>query len=217
MSSSRSRKKFASNRPGARKRADRRLAGDEGLHGQRDVADAIRPRQELRGLGRHHAAVGADIGAHVGADMPAHGEDRAVALCTRSRSRNRPRANDWSRQMLAAVLDPFHRPADQPRRERDQEILGIELALDAEAAADVDLDHVDVVFGDAEHRRERAAVEEQHLGGAEHGQPRFAASHSAIWPRVSSGRPVSRWQRNVSLRVYSALANAASASPNDAS
>ena len=45
----------------------------------------------------------------------------------------------------------------------------------------------------------------------------FAASHSEIWPRVSSGNPVSRWQRNVSLRVYSALANAASASPNVAS
>src|ERR1041385_2738658 len=40
-----------------------------------------------------------------------------------------------------------------------------------------------------------------------------SAFHSAIWPRVSSGRPVSRWQRNVSFRVYSALANAASASP----
>ena len=58
-------------------------------------------------------------------------------------------------EMLAAVLDPFHRPADQARRERNQEIFRIELALDAEAAADIDLDHVDVGLGDAEHRRER--------------------------------------------------------------
>ena len=87
--------------------------------------------------------------------MPAHGENRAVAP-----ARDLHLAIDLARvvgrdQMLAAILDPFHRPADEPRRERDQKILGIELALDAEAAADVDLDHVDVALGDPEHRRER--------------------------------------------------------------
>ena len=50
-------------------------------------------------------------------------------------------------QVLAAVLDPFHRAAELARRERDQEILRIELAAHAEAAADVVLDHGDGVFG----------------------------------------------------------------------
>ena len=71
-------------------------------------------------------------------------EDGAVA-----RARDLELAIDLARmigrdQMLAAILDPFHRTADQPRRERNEKILRIELALDAEAAADVDLDHVDV-------------------------------------------------------------------------
>jgi hypothetical protein len=48
------------------------------------------------------------------------------------------------------------------------------LALDA--AADVDLDHVDV-GRDAEHKGVRRAVEEQHLVALEHRQRCFAASH----------------------------------------
>ncbi len=44
-------------------------------------------------------------------------------------------------QVLAAVLDPLDRPAGRARRERDQEILRIEFAAHAEAAADVVLDH----------------------------------------------------------------------------
>ena len=87
--------------------------------------------------------------------VPAQGEDRAVA-----RAGDLQLAVDLARmvgrdQVLAAILDPLHRTADQARRERDEEILRIELALDAEAAADVDLDHVDVGLGDAEHRRQR--------------------------------------------------------------
>ena len=42
--------------------------------------------------------------------------------------------------MLAAVLDPLHRPAERARQERDQQILGIDVALDAETAADVERD-----------------------------------------------------------------------------
>jgi hypothetical protein len=40
-------------------------------------------------------------------------------------------------QLLAAILGPFHRTAGQPRRERNEIVLGIELAARAEAAADV--------------------------------------------------------------------------------
>ena len=40
-------------------------------------------------------------------------------------------------QMLAAVLDPFHRHAEPQRGEAHQHVLGIELAADAEAAADM--------------------------------------------------------------------------------
>ena len=73
------------------------------------------------------------------------------------------------------------------RRERDQEILGIELAAHAEAAADIELDHVDGGLGDAQHGRQRAAVEEQDLGRAEHREPAFR--------RVPFGDQAARLQR----------------------
>ena len=38
-------------------------------------------------------------------------------------------------QMLAPILDPFHRSAQPGRREGDEEILGVELAAGAEPAA----------------------------------------------------------------------------------
>ena len=104
--------------------------------------------------------------------------------------------------MLAAVLGPFHRPADVARRERDQEILRIELAARAEAAADVVLDHVDGIVGEAELLGEDAAVEEQHLGGARHASAvPLAASHSASRPRGSIGSAVWRCTLKRSRRV----------------
>jgi hypothetical protein len=47
-------------------------------------------------------------------------------------------------QVLAPVLDPADRAADMPGGKRDQEILGIELAAGAEAAADIVFDQIDM-------------------------------------------------------------------------
>ena len=121
----------------------------------------------MPGLGRYDTAIGADIGAHVAVDVAAQAEDGAIA-----RARDLEVAVDLARvigrhQMLAAILDPFDRAADMAGRERDEEILGIELAAHAEAAADVELDHVDGMLGKPQHGREHATVEEQDLGGAE--------------------------------------------------
>ena len=69
-------------------------------------------------------------------------------------------------QMLAPVLDPFHRPADGLRCERNEEILRIELAAHAEGAADVALDHGDGVFRERKLRREDTPDGEGDLGGA---------------------------------------------------
>ena len=156
---------------GGPKRADRRLARHQRFDGDGHVADAVGPGEELRGLGRHHSAVGADIGAHIAVDVAAQAEDDAVA-----RARNLEVAVDLARvigrhQMLAAILDPFDRAADMARRERDEKILGIELAAHAEAAADVELNHVDGMLGKPQHGREHATVEEQDLGGTENDEP----------------------------------------------
>ena len=115
-------------------------------------------------------AIGAQIGADVGIGVPAQRQDGAVAVAG-----DLEVAFDVARvvgceQMLAPVLDPFHRPADKARRERNQKILRIEFAAHAEAAADVVLDHADGLLGQAQMLRQNAAVGERHLGGAVHGQ-----------------------------------------------
>ena len=146
--------------------ADRRLVGHPERRVDLDVRHAVRPGHELRDVARADRAVGPHVGAHVGVDLAADRQDGAVA-----------RAGDLEvalllagvvhrHQVFAAVLDPFHRALDVARRERDQEILGIELAARAVAAADVVLDHLDLLDRQADLRRQDAAVEERHLGRA---------------------------------------------------
>ena len=124
--------------------ADRGLVGHQDIDREGDVADAVWARQELRRLGGNDAAVGADVGAHVAVDVAPHPEDRTVA-----RAGDLDVAIDLARvvgrhQVLAAILDPLHRPAGETSRERDEKILRIELAAHAEATADIGLQHVDV-------------------------------------------------------------------------
>ena len=167
-----------------------------------DVRNAIGPRHELRDVARTDGAVGAHIGAHVDEGMAAQAEDRAVALagdldvaCRLARMVDR-------HQMLAAVLGPFHRPADMTRGERNEEILRIKLAARAEAAADVVLHHVDGVFGEAHLLGQDAAVEEQHLGGARDREPcRAPRPIRRAAPRGSIGNAVWRCVLKLSRRV----------------
>ncbi len=150
--------------------ADRGLVGDEDRHLHIDIRHPIGAGQDLRHVAGAGGAVGAQIGADVGIGVPAQRQDGAVAVAGDFEI-----AFDVARvvgceQMLAAVLDPFHRPADKARRERNQEILRIEFAAHAEAAADVVLDHADGLLGQAQMLRQDTAVGERDLGGAEHGE-----------------------------------------------
>src|SRR5262249_10322091 len=68
-------------------------------------------------------------------------------------------------QVLAPGLDPFPRRAEPQRREADQHVLGIELAADAEAAADMALEQMHARRRAAEHAGDAVAVPVRHLGG----------------------------------------------------
>ena len=58
-------------------------------------------------------------------------------------------------QVLAPVLDPLDRPAEAECGEGDEHILGIDLAANAEAAADMTFVEVELVERQAEQRGER--------------------------------------------------------------
>ena len=174
--------------PGRAHRADRRLAGHQRFDGDGDVADAVGARQELRRLRRHHAAVGADIGAHVAVDVAAQAEDARRRACRRSRGRNRPRASDWSPSGARGgprSISPAGRhggprtgsgnPRDRTRRarrsrrRRRRSIMSMALSATPSIGASV------------RRLKNSTLVAPNTVSFA------FAASHSAIRPRVSSG------------------------------
>ena len=182
--------------------ADRRLVGQLQRDVDVDIRNAIGPGHELRDVARADRAVGAHIGADVDEDVAAQAEDRAVARAGDLDVAFRLARMVDRHQMLAAVLDPFHRAADLARRERNQEILRIELAARAEAAADIVLDDLDLVF-----RQDRASsasvrrLKNGTLAPPETVSRPRAASHSASRPRVSIGSAVCRCVRKLSRRV----------------
>ena len=113
------------------------------LVGQPDVADgtigrhAIGPGQHGGGQVRHRRRVGAHIGALVVKEFVVDAEDTAVGVYRRPDTMELLARMIGGDEMLAPILDPFHRPAEAERRGADQDILGIELATDAKAAADM--------------------------------------------------------------------------------
>ena len=69
-------------------------------------------------------------------------------------------------QVLAPVLDPFDRAPEAKRCERDQHVLGIELAANAEAAADMPFVEMHRGWAAPEDAGEQVAGDVRYLGGA---------------------------------------------------
>ena len=133
-----------------------------GLHV--DVRDAVGAGEELRDVARRDGGARAQVRAGVDPRAAAQGKDRPILLAG-----NLDLAIGLARviraeQVLASVLDPFHRPVELARRERNQVVLGIELAAHAEAAADIGLNHVDAFLGQVHALRKNPPVGERHLG-----------------------------------------------------
>ena len=135
----RSRAKLHSGRPGERSVPGRRLVGHHRPEVARVARHAIGPGQErCAELGGHERGR-AHVGADVGVDHRAHAQDAAVGG-----EAHLDLVGDLARvvgrhEVLAPALDPLDRPAELHGGERHQDVLGIELAAHAEAAADVDL------------------------------------------------------------------------------
>ena len=69
------------------------------------------------------------------------------------------------RQVLVPVLEPAHRPPEPSRQKRDQQILGIDMTLDAETAADIESEAAHPRFREAEDRGGLPADPMHDLGG----------------------------------------------------
>ncbi len=108
----------------------------------------------------------AHIGALVEIELVVERQDHAVGIDRHARMVALLARMVRRHQVLATVLDPFDRAAEAQRGEADEEILGIELAADAEPAAGVTLLQHHRGGAAAEHARERVAIAVRHLGRA---------------------------------------------------
>ena len=130
----------------------RRLVGADADDLQRHVRNLVRAGA-VAGCdhGRDDAA-GKGIGADVDRKPALHRQNAPVAIvadfqvglgCARMGRRL---------EMLEAVLDPFHRPAEHPAGVADDDFLDIGPGLGAEAAADILGDHAHAVFRQVQDR-----------------------------------------------------------------
>ena len=131
-----------------------------------NVRDPVRARQELSRDADRVGDAGPRIGTDIDRHVAAQSEDRAVAAAGHLDGAGNITGVVDGQKVLAAVLDPFDRALEAVRGEGDQEVLGIEIAADTKSPADVALDQVDVCHIEPQHRGERAAVLERHLGRA---------------------------------------------------
>ncbi len=97
-----------------------------------------------QGVGGNHRTEGGKIGAQVGADARAYGEKLSVVIERDFRLADVVAPVGVGEKRVAAIADPFHRPADLFCREQHQRLLRISDQLHTEAAADVVGHHADL-------------------------------------------------------------------------
>ena len=144
----------------------RRLVGEADMTDRPIRRHPIRARQHRGGKIGHGGRMGADIAALVVEELVVKGENTALGV---DRGANLmallPRMIGGD-QMLAPVLDPLHRAAEPQRGKADQHVLGIKLAANTEAAADMALEQMHAGGIASQHAGDVVAIPVRHLGGA---------------------------------------------------
>ena len=110
--------------------------------------------------------MGAHIGALIVKEFAVDGEQAAVGIDGGADAKMLLARLIGRHQMLAPVLDPFHRAAEPQRGEADENVLGIDFAAHAKAAADMAFVQMHARRLAAEHAGQRVAVPMRYLGGA---------------------------------------------------
>ena len=143
---------------------------------------AVGPQQQADGHVRDPRAVGADVGALVVVQHLVDGEQAAVGVHRGADMVGLLARVVGGHHVLAPVLDPLHRAAQAEGGEADQQVLGVDLAPHAEAAADVVLVELHGRGGQVEELRQPVAVPVRALGGAvqlQHAPRRVEAGEQA--------------------------------------
>ena len=157
------------------------------MRGELEGLPGVRPREVVPGEERREDALRPHVRALVDPGGAAKREQAAVGGRGDLELVHLPARVVRRDEVLGAVLDPLHGAAEAERGERDEHVLGVELAAHAEAAADVDLDEPHVAEREAEELCEHPAVEVLHLGRA--------VDRHAVRPPARRGARASRAAR----------------------
>ena len=191
-----------------------RLVGQADMRACAIGRNAIRARQHRRGQIGDRGRMGAHVGALIVENLVVEREDAAVAVDRGAHVMLLLARMIGGNQMLAAILDPFDRPPQAQRRGAYQHVLRINLAADAEAAADMPFVEVNRRGRASKHPRDLVAVPVRHLGGAmqfEHVARRVVAGDGAAGFQRHAGMPPDR-RASPSTTAWAAR-KAASTSP----
>ena len=143
--------------PGPAVGADRHRVGVERLEADPVVGDAVRPQQLRRGDDRDDQAV-RDVGAVVVQQVDVEPEDLPLVVEPDVDELDLPALMVRGDEVLTAVLGELHVVPEQSGRPRDEELLRPRVHdLDAEAAADVRRDALDLGERELEERRDHGA------------------------------------------------------------
>ena len=154
--------------------ADRRGRRHHAVRDERERLPAVRAGKVPGRQQRRQDPLRADVGALVDPVRAAEAEQRPVGLRRHLELVHLRAGVVGGDEVLRPVLDPPHGPADAEGEQRDEDVLGVELAAGAEAAADVDLDEPHALRLEPEQAGDHRAVEVLHLGGAVHGHAAVA-------------------------------------------
>ena len=127
---------------------------------------AIGPGQHGGGKVRDRGRVGAHVAALIVEEFVIHREEAALGVDRRAHFVALLTGMIGGDQMLAPVLEPFHRPAESQRGETHQYVLGIKLAANSESAAHMAFDEMHARRATAEHAGDIVAVPVRHFGSA---------------------------------------------------
>ena len=143
--------------------------------GEIRVSMRVHVRHPIRAHGMNRHAVGhrrppARVGAGVEHGIHFHGLKVALGIGAEARVHARRMALGAGHQAFGAGVHACHRPAEQPRRERDQR-LHRQVELAAEAAATRGRHDAHLRGGESQHARHFVAVHAGRLGGDEDFDP----------------------------------------------
>ena len=145
--------------PGAAIDRGRRGVGEDRLRAELDRLHVVDARNEHEREEQRRRDGGPPIGAERLVGLGAQPKELAVAVERELAVHDLIARLGIEQQPLAARRRPFHRPAQPARCPQHQHIVGIDVGLHAEAAADVWRHDADLRFGNVENCRRELAAE----------------------------------------------------------